>query len=160
MYVLYLLKRFVFLSLFRPLTCTVYIFQCFTDGPTGVWCVCTCACNYTEEAIITGRRFPRHLSPDVCEGTGHGRNLCKVNKFFLFHQDAFAAVLFQGVFFVPSGREAGGRREPCCTRVKNRSLMQAHERHHRSHKASRNYTKNIQSLHTLTFLDTISCGYN
>lgn len=114
MYVLYLLKRFVFLSLFRPLTCTVYIFQCFTDGPTGVWCVRTCACNYTEEAIITGRRFPRHLSPDVCEGTGHGRNLCKVNKFFLFHQDAFAAVLFQGGFFcsrVGEEPEGGGRRQ-------------------------------------------------
>lgn len=48
--------------------------KCFTDGPTGVWCVCACACNNAKEANIMGRRLLGHLSLEVCERTGHGQS--------------------------------------------------------------------------------------
>lgn len=87
--------------------------MCFTDGPTGVWCVCACACNNAEEANIMGRRLLGHLSLKVCERTGHGLKfyLCKVNKFFLFHHGDLAP------FFLFLSR-AFSDREPCCSVTK------------------------------------------
>lgn len=93
----------MFLSLFLPTTCNVCIFKCFTDGPTGVWCVCACACPNAKQANITGRSLRGHLSLEVRERTGHGQfYLCKVNKFFLFHQadsTLFSFVLSSFGFF-------------------------------------------------------------
>lgn len=54
-----------------PLSAHYVYCMCFTDGPTGVWCVCVCACNNAKEANIMGRRLLGHLSLEVCERTGH-----------------------------------------------------------------------------------------
>lgn len=98
----------MFLSLFRPLTCTVYILNVLLMVllVSGVYVRVHVT---TQEAIITGRRLLQHLSPDVCEGTGHGRNLCKVNKFFLFHQEALQ------LFYFNSFQVGRSQWEPCCT---------------------------------------------
>lgn len=106
--IVFIKKICVSLPLSAPEVYCIYL-KCFTDGPTGVWCVCRCACNYTEEAIITGRRLPRDSSSDVCEGTGHGRNLCKVNKNLFISSGRFATV-----FILTSLKRGRSQRGPCC----------------------------------------------
>lgn len=88
MYVWYLLKRFVFLSLFLLTMCIVCILSVLLMVllVSGVY-----VCVHAKETNITGKCLTGQLNSRVYERTGHGQfHLCKVNKFFLFHQGDLA----------------------------------------------------------------------
>lgn len=91
--------------------------KCFTDGPTGVWCVCACACNNAEEANIMGRRLLGHLSLNVCERTGHSPSFTFVKSINSFYFIRVIWRCFSFFFFLFLSRQINDK-EPCCFTTK------------------------------------------